>query len=153
MDGGRRMRSLTFLLAVAMLAALTVGASGATAGQSPASRSTSTSLCSVSRALAAQLAHSTSLNQTATPAGLKKAYEGLERAKPTLIAVAHGPIKSDLRRVFSFVDLVTADLKKVNWQIAKLAPYVPALLVKVQAIKPSLTRLDAYYRTKCHFKM
>jgi hypothetical protein len=30
---------------------------------------------------------------------------------------------------------------------------VPALLVKVQAIKPSLTRLDAYYRTKCHFKM
>jgi hypothetical protein len=148
------MRSIAFLsAALAMLAALTVGASVASGAQSPTSRSTSTSLCSVSRTLATQLAHTTSLNQASTPSGLKKAYTGLERAKPSLIGAAHGTLKTDMRRVFSFVDLVTTDLKKVNWQISQLTPYFPALLAKVQAVKPSFTRLNTYYRTKCHFKM
>jgi hypothetical protein len=153
-DGGRRMRSLSFhAVALAMLVALTVGASVANAGRSPASRNASASLCSVSRVVATQLARATALNETATPAGLKKAYGALESAKPTLIAAAHGTLKTDLRRVFGFVDLVTSDLKKANWQLANLAPFFPALLAKEKAVAPSFKRLNTYYRTKCHFKV
>lgn len=148
------MRSLSFhAAALAMLAALTLGASAANAGQSPASQNVSASLCSVSRAVATQLARATSLNQTATPAGLKKAYEALESAKPALIGAASGTIKTDLRRVFSFLDLVTSDLEKANWKVANLAPYFPALIAKEKAVAPSFKRLTTYYRTKCHFKI
>jgi hypothetical protein len=148
------MRSLSIhAAALAMLAALTFGASAASAGETPASQDVSASLCSVSRAIATQLAHATSLNQTATPAGLKKAYEALESAKPALIGAARGTIKTDLRRVFGFLDLVTSDLKKANWQVANLTPYFPALLVKEKAVAPSFKRLTTYYRTKCHFKV
>lgn len=139
--------------AVPVLVVLTLGATAATAAASPTSRSASASLCSVSRTVAAQLGHATALNETATPAGLKRVYGALESAKPKLIGATPGRLKADMRNIFSFVDLVTADLKKVNWQIAKMTPYLPALIAKGQAVNPSLTRVKAYYRTTCHFKV
>ena len=148
------MRPSTMLSAAAIfLSALALGAAGATAAPSPASQTASASLCSVSRSVAATIVRSTSINHASTPAYLKTFYGKLESAKPALIAAAHGTTKSDLRKVFGFIDLADADLKKADWQIARVVPYFPALVAKGKAVDPSLKRLTTYYRTTCHFKV
>src|SRR5438045_350043 len=117
-------------VAVLALALGALGAGSASASPSPTSRSAAASLCSVSKAVATDLAHSTSISPTSTPAGLKRVYGKLESAKPALIGAASGSLKTDMRKVFGFVDLANTDLEKVNWQISQLVPYVPALLAK-----------------------
>jgi hypothetical protein len=130
--------------ALSLLVLLAVGASNA--GAQPSGGN----FCSVSRAVARNIAGVTKVDQAATPATLKATWGAIAAAEPALKASATGSIKANLLPVLAFVNVVVADLKKVDWQVTGLAPYGATLLAGAQRIKPNVAVLDRYYRTTCH---
>ena len=138
-----------FVFAVVPLATF-----AASANASPALNSSgvaTSSLCSVARGVAKDIVNSTSVTKAAalSPADLKTTYEKIAAAEPALLASASGPIKRDLKPVFRFVNVLVADLKKVNWRIAGLAPQFTTLTAGAAKIQPQLNAAQAYFKKTC----
>jgi len=137
---------LSLLLALVVLAS-----SASSAGASSSRRSeTAGSFCGVARGVARDIVKSTSLsNGRGTRANIKTTYLKIAAAEPALLASAPGPIKSDLRPVFAFVNLVIVDFKKVNWNPRRLTPYLPTLIPRAQKVQKPLHTLEVYFKTIC----
>jgi hypothetical protein len=144
-------RSVAAIGAAMVLFALC--AAGATAAPSPAGLAT-TRLCTVARGVAADLKRSATIsNAQMSRTRLKALYTKIAQAEPALLAASSGAIKTDLRQVFGFVNVVIADLKKANWTFAGLAPYAADLSARAAKVKHPLDALDAYFTKTCKFKM
>jgi hypothetical protein len=110
-------------------------------------------LCTTARGVATDILKSTSVgNGQVVTANIKTTYLKIVRAEPSLLAASTGPIKSDLRQVFGFVNLAVADLKKVNWKTSALRPYAPTLLARAAAVQRPLHALKIYFTRTCKFK-
>jgi hypothetical protein len=141
------MALVTRLCVVATIAALASVA--AASGTSAVTRAGD--FCSVSRNVAKNLVAASKISQSATPERLKSTWGAIKEAEPALKASATGSVKANLVPVLAFVDVVVADLKKVNWQVAGLAPYATTLIARANRVQPNLNALERYYRTTCHF--
>lgn len=136
------MKLITLTLVLVVLAA-----NAATAG---ASSSRTAGFCGVARGVARGIVNSTSLNKGAvSPTDIRTTYLKIAAAEPALLSSAPAPVKANLRPVFGFLNLLIADFKKAHWTTAGLAPYLPALAPRAQAIQPQLHRLRAYFKTTC----
>jgi hypothetical protein len=132
------------------LVLIVLAANASTAGAASARTDRSASFCGVARGVARDIVNSTSLSKGAVSrADIRTTYLKIAAAEPALLASAPAPVKVDLRPVFGFVNVLIADFKKASWSIEGLAPYVPALLPRAQAIQPQLHRLRTYFKTTC----
>ena len=133
------------------LAFVALACAGA-ATASPRSTASTRSLCSTAKSVAHDIINAASLsaNAAASPARLKAIYTTIVNAEPALVGSASGSIKSDLRKVLAFVNVVDADLKKANWHASALAPQLPTLLPQAQKVAPQFQRLKVYFNTTCH---
>jgi hypothetical protein len=134
---------LTVAAALGVLLTCAAGA-GASAG-------TSADFCGVSRSVAAQLVslRSSSGLATASSAKLRAEFSAITAAEPQLRSTAPANIKSDVTRILNLVDVLTGYLKKSNWSVAGLIPHEATLEQSFTRVKPSITKLDTYYRTTC----
>jgi hypothetical protein len=108
------------------------------------------SFCRAARSVARDIVNSTAIaNGHVVPANIKVVYEKIAAAEPALLSSASKPIKSDLRPVFGFVNLLIADFKKVNWNPAGLASYMPTLIARARAIQKPLHALQVYFKGTC----
>ena len=73
-------------------------------------------------------------------------------AEPSIKPSAPGSLKGDVNRVYVAATAINADLKKANWNVAGLLPYVSSLNAQMTRAKPSLNRLDNYWHGTCKFK-
>ena len=121
----------------------------APAGASTSSRS---SFCGVARGVARDIVNSTSTSN-ATAANIKVVYEKIAAAEPALLSTAPAPIKSDLRPVFGFLNLLITDYKKVSWSPARLGPYYPTLVARARKVQAPLHALKVYFNTTCHLNV
>ena len=127
----------------------------AAAGASPSGAGSSTgNFCGASKGVAQYLVSlSNQLSSRPGPTKLKAEFGVITRAEPALKSSAPASLKGHVNLVLSFANLVGADLKKANWNIAGLLPYVATLQVQEAKIKPSINALDRYYRTTCKFNI
>jgi hypothetical protein len=121
----------------------------APAGASTSSRS---SFCGVARGVARDIVNSTAMSN-ATPANIKIFYEKIAAAEPALLASAPGPVKSELRPVFGFVNLIIVDYKKVSWNPRRMGPYLPTLVARGRTVQAPLHALKVYFNTTCHLNV
>jgi hypothetical protein len=142
----------TALPAAALAAAAGIAAGTATAA--PASSAHAASLCSVAKGVAADIAAATSFSpgSSVTPAKLKIVYTKVAAAEPSMLGAASGKQKADLQAVFSLINTIKADFEKANWQPGAIVRFVPALVPRVQRLKPQITRVRTYFRATCKIK-
>ena len=149
-------RRLAPTIAIALLA---VAVTASAAGAAPASRSRGAapaSLCGVSRNVAKSIVRSTSSlapSSANSPSALKARYTAVTRAEPALLAAARGSTKTDLKKALVFVNLLTAKLQKVGWNLVGLAPSATVLEASAQRAGPSIQRLEKYYSKTCKLKV
>jgi hypothetical protein len=140
-------------VALALALVVLTGSSTATAGAAPstrAGRDTARSFCGVARGVARDIVNSTSIsNGRVVPANIKTTYEKIAAAEPALLASAAAPIKSDLRPVFGFVNLVIADFQRVNWNPSGISPYLPTLIARSRSVQRPLHAVKVYLNTTC----
>ena len=145
-----------FAAAVAAVSVVMVALLAASATAAPASRSTRAvagSMCGVSKTVAGDIAHSTSLvGPASTPAYLKTVYGKIQAAEPTILAAASGGLKTDFQDVFGFVNTIIADLKQANWNVVGLAPHEKSLTAAANKVGPQLAAIKRYYDNSCKFK-
>jgi hypothetical protein len=141
---------LSLLLALVVLTGYSkpVGASTSSRSGPDAARS----FCGVAKGVARDIVNSTAMSN-ALPANIKIFYEKIAAAEPALLASAPGPIKSDLRPVFGFVNLVIVDYKKVSWNPRRMGPYLPALVARGRTVQAPLHALKVYFNTTCHINV
>src|SRR5579862_3482088 len=140
-------------LAVSVVMVALLAASATAAPASRSTRAVAGSMCGVSKTVAGDIAHSTSLvGPASTPSYLKTVYGKIQAAEPTILAAASGKLKTDFRDVFRFINIVIGDLKQANWSVLGLAPHEKALLAAEKKVEPQLTALKRYYNTTCKFK-
>ena len=121
---------------------------GATASSAGASRTTTLDFCGTARSVAHDIVASTNVaNARAT--NLKTTYLKIAAAEPALLSSAPGTVKVHLRPVFGFVNFVISDMKKVNWNIARLGPYTPALLARARSVQGHIPPLQVYFNKTC----
>ncbi len=130
------------------LLVLAVGASGALGARSSSARTAS--LCSVSKAVAASIVHSTDTKNIAgSPTTLKAFWGKIQHAEPTILGAASGPMKTHLTHVFAFVNAVIGDLNKVNWNYTALLPDEKTLESRAEKVAPDLKAAKNYYDNTC----
>jgi hypothetical protein len=143
------------LLSLGLVLALAVSAADAAAAAAPSSAPTvngsAAGFCGVARGVAHDILNSTSLSggSAATPANLKTTYTKIAAAEPALMSSAPTKLKSDLRRVFGFVNVLIADYKKVNWNARALLPDLPTLVPRARAVEGPMHTLKVYLNTRC----
>jgi hypothetical protein len=136
-----------FAFACALVAVSTDGATAARASTARAS-----DLCSVSKAVATNIANSTKTSSIeGSPTKLKAFWGKIQSAEPSITGAAPGSLKPRFTRVFAFINNVVGDLNKVNWNFTGLVPYEKTLVAQANKEAPDITALKAYYRTTCHF--
>jgi len=112
------------------------------------------SFCGTAKADASYLKSTLSITSggaaAETPANLKLAYTTIAKDEGGLLGTAPKSLKANLRRAFSFINLVKSDFEKVDWQAAKMAPYFPALVAKGTADAKPIAAVEAYLRKTCH---
>ena len=141
------MTSLARLLIV-LAAILAASVSAGAAAAKPAAAAGG--LCNVARGVAHDIVESTSVaDGSVTAAKLKSTYLTIAHAEPALLAAASGRNKVDLRRVFSFVNVVIADFEKVAWRPGGITRYIPALLPRARKAELPIHRLGLYFRGTC----
>jgi len=139
-------------LAVAA-AAVALCASAATAAPTHRDSTQARSFCATAKGIAKYLASTLALTNgtaEATPANLKLAYTTIVGSESALNATAPKSLRPSLVQTFSFVNLAKSDLEKVNWQAAKLAPYLPGLLAKYNATARPIKVVRTYLDGTCH---
>jgi hypothetical protein len=153
-------RSAVGLRATRMVGALVVTASlalgsAAAAGAAPtgARSSGAGNFCTVSKSVAQYLVNLESqLRSASSPTRTKAVWGAIMSAEPSIKSSAPGSLKGDVNRVYVAATAINADLKKANWNVAGLLPYVSSLNAQMTRAKPSLNRLDNYWRGTCKFK-
>ena len=70
------------------------------------------------------------LSSRPAPTKLKAEFGAITRAEPALKSSAPTSLKGHVNRVLGFANVVGAELKKANWNIARLLPYVATLQVQ-----------------------
>jgi hypothetical protein len=141
------MKPLPLCLALACLA---LAGYAPSAGAAPTARQSSSSFCGVARGVAKDIVSSTTMaKRRVNPTDIMITYKKVHAAEPALLAAAPSPVKSRLRPVFGFVNLVIADYKKVNWDPSALGPFLPSLAARGVKIEPQLQALRTYFRTTC----
>jgi hypothetical protein len=135
------------------IAALALCATAATAA--PARHdSTQSSFCATAKGIVKYLRSTLTLSAsgvaTQTPANLKLEYTTVVSREGGLLGAAPASLKANLRRAFSFVNLVKADFVKAGWQVAKMTPYFPALAANAQANARPITAVKSYLDDTCH---
>jgi hypothetical protein len=136
--------SATFVVTVALLA-LCAGAASA----APSSSTSATSLCSVAKGVARDIVNSTTVSKTVTAANLRTTYLKIKAAEPSLLGASSGALRTDLRQVFGFVNVLIVDFQKVNWQPSGVVQYLPSLEPKAQKLARPLHALKAYFEGTC----
>lgn len=135
---------------LSVLATILSGVAAAGANAAPASTTTTLSFCSVARGVAHDIVASTSIaNGRAVPANVKAVYTTIAANEPALLSSAPPRMKVHLRPVFGFVNLVIADFKKVNWNVAAMGPYEPVLISHARAVNGHVHALEVYFHTTC----
>jgi hypothetical protein len=143
---------LSLMLVLVALTGFSTPAGASSSSRS--SREAAGSFCAVARGVARDIVSSTAIvNGHLVPAKIKVIYEKIAGSEPALLASAPGPIKSDLRPVFGFVNLLIVDFKKVNWNPAGLAPYASTLTARAKTIQKPLNALKAYFKTTCKLNL
>jgi hypothetical protein len=137
-----------------VVTALLVLGSATAAGATPTgARSSEASFCAVSKGVAQYLVKLQSqLSSASSPTRTKAVWGAIMSAEPSIKSSAPGSLKGDVNRVYVAATVINADLKKANWNVAGLAPYVSSLNAQMTKAKPSLNRLDNYWRGTCKFK-
>jgi len=92
----------------------------------------------------------TSSGAAVSSADLKLTYTTIANEEGALLGAAPKSLKTNLRRAFSFINLVKSDYEKVDWQTAKMAPYYPALVAKGAATAKPIAAVKAYLHNSCH---
>jgi hypothetical protein len=142
------MKVMPWTIGFAVVAlAVCVGSSSA----APRSGASATSLCSVAKSVARDIVNSTSISSKAgvSAANLKTTYLKIKAAEPSLLGASSGALKTDLRQVFSFVNVVIVDFQKVNWQPSGILPYLPSLLPRAQKVEKPLQVVKGYFENTC----
>jgi hypothetical protein len=137
-----------------VVTALLVLGSATAAGASPTgARSSEANFCAVSKGVAQYLVNLQSqLGSASSPTRTKAVWGAIMSAEPSIKSSAPGSLKGDVNRVYVAATAINADLKKANWNVAGLLPYVSSLNAQMTKAKPSLNRLDNYWRGTCKFK-
>jgi hypothetical protein len=144
--GMNAQRTVPVLLAVVCAAALAAAVVPARAAAAPSG----SRLCSVAHGVAADIVRSTSFAGTrVTPAKLRIVYTKVQASEPALRAAASGRIKTDLKPVLAWINVLVADLKKANWQTSKMLPYYASLAAGATRIEPQIDALRTYFRSTC----
>jgi hypothetical protein len=143
-------RAVSTLVPALVVVAACAGAAIA-APSSPSSTAAASSFCSASRSVAHDIVNSTSVsNGQVNPANLKTTYLKIQAAGPKLLKAAPKKVKTDLRPVLSFVNVIVADFKSVNWSpTALIQRYGTALVPRAQAVAPHVKRLKVYFHKTC----
>jgi hypothetical protein len=135
---------------LSVIAAIGAGVAAGGANATPGSSATSFSFCSIARGVAHDIVASTSIsNGRAVPANVKVVYTTIAANEAPLLSSAPTTMKAHLRPVFGFVNLVIADFKKANWNIAAMGPYTPVLISHARAVKGHVHALEVYFHTTC----
>jgi len=140
---------------------LTLLLAAAVAGSASASSRSTASFCSVSKSVAVQLVNTANaVKSSATlaqrQAELKTQFTTIRSAEGSLKTRVPGTLKTKLNTVLAFVNLVSAKLTAVHWNIAALAqnPSVAAAIEAASArADVAIPALKTYYRNTCHFKI
>jgi hypothetical protein len=119
------------------------------AGASTSSRS---SFCGVARGVAHDIVNSTAMSN-ATPTNIKIFYEKIAAAEPALLSSAPRRVKSELRPVFGFVNLIIVDYKKVAWTPSRMGPFLPTLVARGRTVQAPLHALKVYFNGTCHLNV
>lgn len=139
-------RTVPVLLAAACAAALAAAVVPARAAAAPSG----SRLCSVAHGVAADIVRSTSFAGTrVTPTKLRIVYTKVQASEPALRAAASGRIKTDLKPVLAWINVLVVDLKKANWQTSKMLPYYASLAAGATRIEPQIDALRTYFRSTC----
>ena len=148
--GVRATRMVVALVATALL----VLGSATAAGAAPTgARSSEANFCAVSKGVAQYLVNLESqLRSASSPTRTKAVWGAIMSAEPSIKSSAPGRLKRDVNRVYVAATAINADLKKANWNVAGLLPYVSSLNAQMTKATPSLNRLDNYWRGTCKFK-
>jgi hypothetical protein len=140
------MKLVSLLVVVVSLATATAAAARAT----PTSQTGLQTFCSTARGVARSIVNSTTLpSGRVTPAALKTAYTKVAAAEPSLLATAPASLKTDLRPVFGFINVLIADFKQADWKVSNLTPQLPALAAQVRKVNPHIRRVRSYLDTTC----
>jgi hypothetical protein len=123
--------------------------SAAVAGAAPAR---SDDFCGVSKNIAVNLGNlSNTLRSASSPTQLKAKWGAIISAEPKLKSSAPASLKGNLNTVLTLANNIDTDLKKANWSITGLLPYMGTLTVQLTKATPSINALKQYYRTTCKF--
>ena len=146
------MKSVVFAsVAAVTLLLVSVAAVGA-ASSGP--RSAGASFCVASKNVASDLVNIQKQLQSApNPTRLKAEYGAIIAAEPALRSSAPGNLKGNVNTVLTLANNIAGYLKKANWSITGILPYVSTIEVQVNKAKPSLDALDHYYKVTCKFKV
>jgi hypothetical protein len=146
--------SATHIAAALVVTALLVLGLASAAGAAPSgARSSEASFCVVSKGVAQYLVNLESqLSSASSPTRTKAVWGTIMSAEPSIKSSAPGSLKGDVNRVYVAATAINADLKKANWNVAGLLPYVSSLNAQMTKATPSLNRLDNYWRGTCKFK-
>ena len=117
-----------------------------------AASSSTRSFCGVARGVARDIVNSTTMSN-ATPTNIRIVYTKIQAAEPALLASAPGSVKSKLRPVFGFVNLLIVDYKKVSWTPSRMGPYLPSLVARGRTVQAPLHALKVYFNGTCHLNV
>src|SRR5262249_60451506 len=123
------------------------GSANAAGGSRPARRPSGGNCRSGSKSVPQYLVNlQTQIAPASSPARTKAVWGAIMSAEPSIKSSAPGSVKGDVNRVYVAATAIDADLKKANWSVAGLLPYVSSLNAQMTRAKPSLNRLDNYWR-------
>src|SRR5262249_57818752 len=131
--------------ALVATALLVLGSANAAGAAPTGARTSGGNFCAVSKSVAQYLVNLQSqLTSASSPARTKAVWGAIMSAEPSIKSSAPGSVKADVNRVYVAATVINADLKKANWNVAGLLPYVSSLNAEMTKAKPSLNRLDNY---------
>jgi len=144
------MRTATACVVTTMLV---FGSAAAASASQTAARSSGSDFCAVSKGVAQYLANvENQLRSSPSPTRTKAVWGAIMSAEPAMKSSAPASLKGDVNRVYVVATAINTDLKKANWSITGLLPYVTSLNAQMTKAKPSFNALDNYWRTTCKFK-
>jgi|SRR5579862_4515638 len=140
----KRLSSPVAFFVAAVISAAVVGT--AVAAPSSTHVSAGSAFCTKAKAI---FGHGTSLF-TLPPATIKADYAVFKKDQPGALAAAPPAIKPDLKKIFTFDNMLFQDLSKVGWSVRRLPPSVLQMLaVQGPKLKPASDKVIGYLDAHC----
>jgi hypothetical protein len=134
------------LLAAAAIGAAVVSVSAATAAPSSTQVSAGFAFCSKAKSV---FGHGTDLFKL-KPATLKADDAAFKKDQPAALAAAPGSIRSDLKKIFGFDNMLFNDVSKVGWKISRLShKTLEKLALEGPKLKPASDKVVGYLDSHC----